>query len=349
MERGSRCLYKGHWTSGTTACQPPSLLARRTCVGAPSATPPRVSRSRNSGPDRGNRSPADPVRALVLVLALLLAWPQAVDAADADRLCLACHNAARSPQVHEIFLTAHGVASDARTPEGSGGCSACHGDAGAHLANPMGAPPAVSFGPRWPSTPPAQTGACLNCHAAAAAHWDGGAHALEDMTCSACHRAHSRAAPVLKRTEQAGVCYGCHRDVRAAARLPSRHPIQEAVTVCSDCHDPHGSLEPADLSGTSLTETCLGCHAQMRGPFLFDHPPAAEDCSICHRPHGSVHEPLLEARGPQLCQSCHQAAFHPSDLAGGGGLASGRPNSSLLGRNCLNCHPSIHGSNHLTR
>jgi len=88
------------------------------------------------------------------------------------------------------------------------------------------------------------------------------------------------------------------------------------------------------------------CHADKRGPFLFEHPPATEDCSLCHLPHGSVNENLLATRTPFLCQQCHSAAFHPSQLNDGQGLPNANASPFLLGQNCMNCHPQVHGSNH---
>ncbi len=129
-------------------------------------------------------------------------------------------------------------------------------------------------------------------------------------------------------------------------RLPSRHPIAEGKTECVDCHNPHGGLGDGDLHQVSVNDNCFSCHQEKRGPFLWEHPPASEDCSLCHAPHGSVNSHLLTARGPALCQQCHAAAFHPSVAYGSEGLPGGNANQNLLGKNCLNCHGQVHGSNH---
>lgn len=285
-------------------------------------------------------------RLTILIAISILCWNSPVNAANDDRICLRCHNPNTWPEVESIFMTAHGVTSDPRTPEAGNGCASCHGDGSEHRRKSKEVPPEVSFGPRHRSDPEVQSTACLGCHNSAMPHWAGGTHAVEDLSCTACHKIHTQDSPVLVRTTQAKVCFDCHREIRAELNLPSRHPLREAEMVCTECHDPHGTLKPADLIGINLTETCLSCHQELRGPFLFDHPPASDDCSTCHRPHGSVHEPLLVARGPQLCQDCHLAAFHPSDLNAGAGLPTAMPNSSLLGRNCMNCHPKVHGTNH---
>ena len=284
--------------------------------------------------------------ALALAVFALISTGGALRAAEGDDVCVGCHNTTAWPDVHLIFATPHGVATDPRSPAADGGCTACHGESDAHRRNPAGAAPDIRFGEVRGSAVAAADAVCLACHDAQAPHWSGSAHAVEDVPCTACHRLHARDDPVTQTNLQAEVCITCHARVRAEMHLPSRHALAEGQILCTDCHNPHGSLKPAELTGINLNETCLRCHAELRGPFLFDHPPAADDCSICHRPHGAVFTPLLVARGPQLCQDCHEAAFHPSDLNAGGGLPSASPNAALLARNCLNCHPKVHGTNH---
>ncbi len=43
-----------------------------------------------------------------------------------------------------------------------------------------------------------------------------------------------------------------------------------------------------------MNETCYTCHADKRGPFLWEHQPVNEDCTNCHTPHGSNITPLLK-------------------------------------------------------
>ena len=180
----------------------------------------------------------------------------------------------------------------------------------------------------------------------------GSVHAQE-ADCTGCHGASlahlaspQKAPPDIVEDRSGGVCLACHAAVRQKMNLPSTHPVAEGVTTCTDCHDPHGSMTGGDLRGMTLNDSCFACHESLRGPFLFEHEPVSEDCSLCHEPHGSVHSPLLHTRAPLLCQQCHMAAFHPSVPAGGSGLPSGMPSAALLGRNCLNCHSRVHGSNH---
>jgi DmsE family decaheme c-type cytochrome len=77
------------------------------------------------------------------------------------------------------------------------------------------------------------------------------------------------------------------------------------------------------LSKPTVNQTCYSCHAEKRGPVLWEHAPVAEDCALCHSPHGSVRQALLVKTPPLLCQQCHSAAGHPS-VARTAGPAGGR-------------------------
>ncbi len=257
--------------------------------------------------------------------------------------CLDCHTLTADVAVHAVFQTVHGGLGGG----GNGSCVGCHGTSEEHARNPAGHMPGVSFGPRWLSPAETRSDACLGCHSGGSAlHWAGSDHQREGMACDSCHDSHRQQDPALTDTGSQQACLSCHTRVQAELLLPSRHPIAEGKTACGDCHNPHGSLGDASLHQASVSDNCLQCHQDKRGPFLWEHPPAAEDCALCHRPHGAVHDRLLTARGPALCQQCHVAAFHPSLPYGAEGLAGGSGNQNVLGKNCLNCHSQVHGSNH---
>lgn len=277
----------------------------------------------------------------VLLLVATMAASGLAHAAD-EPGCFDCHDDPTST-AHVVFRTIHASINggDANT------CVACHGASEAHNRRGRREAPDISFGPRWLSDVELRNGSCLGCHEAGEQLlWAGSAHEQENVACDTCHNSHQQADLALDQVAAEEQCLDCHGDVRAQLNLPSRHPIREGKTACSDCHNPHGGLGDGALHQVTLNDNCFSCHQELRGPFLWEHPPAAEDCSHCHRPHGSVHPGLLNARGPALCQQCHAAAFHPSVPFGGEGLPGGAANVNLLGKNCLNCHGKVHGSNH---
>ena len=265
--------------------------------------------------------------------------------------CLACHD---EPHVVSILGTAHAVGDDSRTGFAAHGCGSCHGPSLAHMQRPprgeRRAPPDHSLRRDAAADIQADNAICLDCHRAdAGLHWHGSLHEIEDLSCTSCHSVHAAADPVLDRRGEYAVCTSCHNRTHAEALRPSAHPLLDGQIACSDCHAAHGGLGPSLLASTTINENCTGCHAEFRGPFLWEHPPAAEDCLSCHRPHGAVHRPLLVKRTPWLCQDCHLAQFHPSAALSGTGLpgeAVPSGSQSLLGRDCMNCHVHVHGSNH---
>jgi DmsE family decaheme c-type cytochrome len=295
---------------------------------------------------------------LLAAVGIGLALPYALPAQDlaaaktAERSCTKCHDEGDKHQVLSILATKHAVMGDPRTPYADQACITCHGPSEAHLDSEDDenrAKPDYTFASG--SAAPGSNEVCLTCHERGErTHWKGSPHETANVACSSCHQVHAQQDLVADRDTQSDVCYGCHKDVRAANLRPFRHPVHEGKVACSDCHSTHGSASGKGLlTKATLNETCYTCHAEKRGPFLWEHAPAREDCSSCHTPHGSVHQSMLKARGPWLCQQCHLAPQHPSTAYSGSGLPGAtRPSGAqqMLGRNCMNCHPYVHGSNH---
>jgi len=277
-----------------------------------------------------------------------------------DAVCTHCHDESNGSQVLTIYQTKHGVRGDARTP----GCQSCHGSSTRHLADKK-TPPDVTFG-KNKSEASAQEQSCLSCHNTDnRTHWVGGQHQSNGVTCSNCHTVHSAVDKVRDKRYQPEVCFACHKEQRADINKISHHPIGEAKVVCADCHNPHGSAGPKLLRENTVLETCFSCHAEKRGPFLWEHQPATKDCTNCHTPHGSNLSPLLKSRAPFLCEECHNGP-HNSVMPYGTGASVGRLGASTItinnadgsiaaqrsygdrsaaGRACINCHSMIHGSN----
>jgi DmsE family decaheme c-type cytochrome len=147
---------------------------------------------------------------------------------------------------------------------------------------------------------------------------------------------------VLNRVTQPNVCYTCHKEERSEFFKSSHHPVREGQMACSECHNPHGDDGTGFMVQAVSREKCTACHAEKRGPFLWEHAPAAQDCTLCHLPHGSNQPALLKKRVPQLCQECHDPAGHPSVSYNGSKL----PSAFMQVKSCMNCHSAVHGSNH---
>ena len=97
-------------------------------------------------------------------------------------------------------------------------------------------------------------------------------------------------------------------------------PVREGKLQCTSCHNPHGTANDKLLKEATVNEVCYTCHAEKRGPYLFEHAPARDNCLSCH-------EPL---RG-ESCGVCHeQATSHE--------LATPLPSDHVPGMNCRQCH-----------
>jgi DmsE family decaheme c-type cytochrome len=301
---------------------------------------------------------------LALVAGLVAA--PAVSAADADRtlagdaVCTKCHDEAEGKPILAMYKTRHGVKADKRTP----GCQSCHGPSEAHVKNAAGAStrpvPDTSFGGKVHTSIQEQSKTCLTCHSGGQRpHWDGSKHEANGVGCTNCHAVHTHKDKVLAKDTQPDVCTSCHATQRAQIHRISTHPIAAGKMGCSDCHNPHGSTGDHLMKNGSVNDTCYTCHAEKRGPFLFEHEPVTDNCANCHTPHGSNTAPLLKTRTPWLCQNCHSGdhgsqADSAANLANGGvttlggrqTLAGSPGRPQLAARNCLNCHTLVHGSNH---
>lgn len=252
--------------------------------------------------------------------------------------CLMCHK--RDQKVMALFQGVHGALDNSRSPMAGLQCEACHGPMGKH--NRGGKEPMISFGAGSKLSSDSQNSVCLGCHNdPKQMAWHNSLHNLEHVACADCHQVHAAEDPMLNPLRINEACTSCHTRAKADMNKRSAHPLKWDRMTCIDCHNPHGSLTESALKQTSLNTTCYGCHADKRGPVLWEHAPVVENCANCHKAHGSVNESLLKARVPQLCQQCHADDGHAARaVAQGGNSAFG------AGKSCLNCHSQIHGSNH---
>jgi len=269
--------------------------------------------------------------------------------------CLGCHDEdSDSPgfSTSAIFRTKHAQRGHAHAPFGKGGlqCEACHGPGARHAAKGSKKTATInSFKPNSFLSVRERNEPCLGCHQDATRNaWHAGAHDRNQLACTDCHKLHTERDAVRDKASQPEVCFRCHQQQRAEFHKASSHPVRFGRMACSDCHNAHGSGSVAMLNKPTLNQTCFTCHADKRGPLLWEHAPVVEDCSLCHSTHGSVRPALLNKTPPLLCQQCHAPAGHPAVARTPAGLPSAGGGGSvfLVAGSCTNCHSQVHGSNH---
>jgi predicted CXXCH cytochrome family protein len=266
----------------------------------------------------------------------------------------------------------------ASAPTGVSGCEACHGPGRAHAeaeqeaggdAAKQAAATKLIFS--FDANPKENSERCLSCHVSSRHQemFSDSAHAFASVGCNECHASHLVTVvhaesnrniasaqgdffqvpqlsesrrwlqnSLLKKSDPA-LCFRCHGNIQALFALPVHHRVPEQLMKCTDCHNPHGSISRASLNATNW-ETCVKCHVEKRGPYLYEHPAVrVSGCVICHNPHGSTNRMLLVRReGRALCLQCH-TGFHAQ---------AGVPHSRLgfqASGECTRCHVTVHGSN----
>jgi DmsE family decaheme c-type cytochrome len=279
---------------------------------------------------------------LLCVMRLAGAPPQQPAYAGSDA-CALCH----TTEDASLTGTKHGQKNDPRSPAATRGCESCHGPGQAHIDDDAKGH-IKKFGALDPA---AISETCLTCHNRGThAGWSGSTHEARNLSCTTCHAVHKPAsfAHQLVATSESQLCAKCHRvQVAKTERAVAHMPVREGKMSCSSCHNPHGSIGnvKALAAGSSINESCYTCHAEMRGPKLWEHAPVTQSCTTCHDPHGSSNDRMLAVRMPMLCQRCHVATRHPSSIYDNAAITVNKSNR-MFGRSCVNCHANVHGSNH---
>lgn len=256
--------------------------------------------------------------------------------------CKGCHEDAfhdfGSTKMGRLFLK------QPRNAEERLACESCHGPGKAHVeaGGGKGKGGLITFANNDPHPVEVRNAVCLGCHEKGARlFWKGSPHELRDVACTTCHKVMQVVSPrfALAKATEIDTCGQCHQQRRAQQMRWSHMPLREGKMTCSSCHNPHGTVTPALLKENSVNDTCYACHAEKRGPFLWEHAPVPESCVNCHDPHGSNYQQMLKVPKPRLCQQCHVESRHPTQTYS-------RADRNVLGRACNDCHVTIHGSNH---
>ena len=278
---------------------------------------------------------------------------QLAGAADfsGSKTCKTCH----ADIAFKFFRNPHFHGEDDAAHPGTTGCESCHGPGSEHIK----APSKTSIFAFSQHSSEEIVARCLTCHSKdlGRMNFRRSEHFKASLDCTSCHSIHRSPTPRrLLAKVQRELCYGCHQSVRAQFSMPFKHRVNEGVIDCSDCHNPHGTFAPswkmADkprmVSQSSVNEeACLGCHKDMRGPFVFEHTAVRVDgCETCHLPHGSANPRLLKRPVVfTLCLECHNGS-------GSGRTGHGAPLTSSFHnlanpqfQNCTVCHVRLHGSN----
>lgn len=248
--------------------------------------------------------------------------------APTNAVCAKCHE----PAYGILDNTIHELLGRRDIPL-SQGCGACHEGSMEHVRH-AGRKDLVESMHGTDAKFQAET--CAQCHSADTAmhRARSGAHHKHQVTCLTCH---SPAAPTTEvRKDASRRCTECHQQQAAEFKLPNHHPVPEGKMGCTDCHDPH-SARPRLRNRQLRSESCVKCHKQYRGPFVFAHQASRTDgCVACHSPHGSINKLLLkQPTTQQNCLQCHGdfPSFHDQT-------------SGAVFTDCLKCHTQVHGSNH---
>ncbi|MBU0730075.1 MAG: hypothetical protein KKE17_04410 [Proteobacteria bacterium] len=242
--------------------------------------------------------------------------------------CFSCHQ-------KEAKLFSEGVIHE---PIKQGKCLVCHDP---HVSNSKGLLKSQGIAE-----------SCFSCHEALPRQYKYVHKPFQQGQCISCHSPHTSNSYKLLAKDEDQLCFSCH----TLAKLQNKHPnYPDILKNCLSCHHPHGSdsaflvrnqlhkpytqgCTPCHDKGQKGTDTCLGCHEQIKSQILSTHNHlngSENSCVACHSPHAADSSNLLKAPQKNLCRDCHEESFRISEKK-----RHKHPDTGT----CSNCH-SVHGSN----
>ena len=186
-----------------------------------------------------------------------------------DPNCLHCHATDVQPSLPE----ARNRFAAAPFLQGGVGCSACHGDPSAHLAQ-NGHGPILNPDKL---TPIRRDSACIQCHLEGDAVVYRAGRSLaqfrpgEDLADTAVY--------FVRASQQAGGARATSQ-YEALLRSACKRASGDKLT-CTTCHDPHSSPSPAERV-QYFRARCLACHTTPA--IATTHHPEQQNCASCHMP-----------------------------------------------------------------
>jgi len=194
-----------------------------------------------------------------------------------NKVCLTCH-ASQAAEFNKTLMGKIGL-----QKKGMFDCQNCHGAGSEHVkaGGGRGVGGIMGFGPTDPRTNEEKNAVCIGCHQKGErTYWAGSVHQSRDLACTNCHTVMKNVSRKhnLKTVAEMETCFQCHKLQRAQIQYSSHMPIREGKITCSDCHNPHGSVTEKLIREATVNENCYKCHAEKRGPMLFEHQPVRENC-----------------------------------------------------------------------
>jgi DmsE family decaheme c-type cytochrome len=127
---------------------------------------------------------------------------------------------------------------------------------------------------------------CTGCHQEkmAAAMLNERHRMLEEMVgCVDCHEQHGHSSRSRLGGFKQEMCYKCHTDKQGPFLYEH---LAVRIERCSECHDPHGSVNRHMLLYQNVADLCYSCHVDVPG---FHAPPRFNNESQCTNCHVAIH------------------------------------------------------------